>query len=126
MSQINDDAGEETRFSEPKQKTNRVEVPRLGNEGCHRCDNAPGHHNPADPLASAPTLDDQGPWDFQKEVTQKEDTGPKSDHCFSELGQCIGHRQLRDANIVSVNVGNDVANKQQRQCAKIDFTTSAS
>ncbi len=85
---------------------------RLGYKSRHGGNYSPRNHNPTNPLASAPAFHDQSAWYLKQEVPPKEHARTETDHCLGERGQSVWNCQLSDANVVAVNVRDDVTDKK--------------
>ncbi len=123
--QIHDHAWKEARFRQAKEEPDRIEVP-WHLDGCgQRRHHAPRHHDPRQPLARAPALDDEGAGNLEKEIADEEDARPEADHRVVESRQVLRHGQLRDRDVRAVDVGDDVADETERQQSPVRFAAGA-
>src|SRR5712671_82702 len=124
MRQVHNDARQKTGFSRAHQKTHDIKLPRGVNERHEYGHHAPGNHDASDPLASAPSFDNQRAWDFQQEVTKKEDPGAKSDHALAE-SQVMWHLKRGSSNVHAIKKSDHVEQEQKRQKTPRDALASA-
>src|SRR5882724_1114443 len=115
MRQINNHAGEKTRFSESKQKTRDVKLKRRLHERSERRRESPYNHNSANKPSGAPFFHQQRAGNFQQKIPPKEKPGPKADNSVVESRQVASHGQFGNRNIDAIDIGDDVTEKKQRQ-----------
>ena len=70
---IDDDSREETTLREAQEGAGDVELVGCVNAANEDGAEPPGQHDPENPEPGAPALDDQGSWDFEQDVAEKED-----------------------------------------------------
>ncbi|MNT10340.1 hypothetical protein D3C72_1451650 [compost metagenome] len=116
VGQVQDHAGIETRFGEAEQEAHHVELGRRLHEHEQRRDDAPGDHDPRDPDARADLVHQQVARHLEQEVADEEQPCAQAEHGFGE-GQVLAHLQLGEADIDAVQVGDHVAQHQERHDA---------
>ena len=109
-----DDAREEAGLGKAQQHADDVKAGRAGDEGHCPREDAPGEHDPGDPLARAEALQHQVGGDFEHKVGEEEDTGAKPER---GLGQAdiMAHGELGETHVHPVEIGNEVAQDQEWQ-----------
>ena len=118
--QVQDDAGEEAGLEGAEQEAQHVELHRRGHEHHARGDDAPAEHDSQQRLARADLLEHQIAGHFEEEVADEEDAGAQAVDGVAE-GQRLLHLQLRVADVDAVEVGDEVADDQQRHDAPADL-----
>src|SRR5262249_58784289 len=99
------------------QKAHHIKFPLGRNEPHPDGEDPPCDHNPRDPFTRAPSLDDQGAWDFEQEVADEEDPRAETEDGLTE-GQVFFHPKLCETDVDSVNECDDVKNEQIRDDVK--------
>jgi hypothetical protein len=120
--QIEDDAGEESGFRDAEQGTDDVERSLVAEAGCPRNrwdrrhqagQDAPADHNPSDPLARAEAVQKQIRGHLEDEISEEEHAGPEAEHGRREAKRLV-HGQRREADVDPVEIGDEIANNQER------------
>ncbi len=114
--QIKDHAGKKSGFGGAQQKTQQVKAARAGDKNHRRRNNSPDHHDHGDPLARANLGQSQVAGHLKKEISGKEDTGAQAIDFIAEA-QLPLHLQGGKAHIDSIQVGDDIKQKQEGQQA---------
>src|SRR6185312_10414228 len=71
--EVEDDAREEAGFGGAKQDADDVEAGLTGDGGHQTGQDAPGQHDPGDPLARAEPLEREVRWHLEDEIAEEED-----------------------------------------------------
>src|SRR5262249_342933 len=119
-----DDAGEETGFGDAEQYARAHERPRVVREDRGHRDQSPGNHDASDPATRAHAFEDEIARDLEDAVAQKEQTGRKAVRGSAQVEialQVVGHEPDVDA----IEIGDDVANKRERDEAPADTREDA-
>jgi hypothetical protein len=113
VTEVDDYSGKESGLSRAEQKSQPVKLSLRLYEAHKYGDDAPGNHDAGNPAPRTPFFDDNAAWNLQQEISDEEDAGAKTDHLVVELK--VGpHLQSGKANIHSIEIGNDVEQKQVR------------
>ena len=116
MGQVDDHAREEPGLGHAQQEAHPVELPGSLHQGRQRRDDPPGDHDPADPLPGAPLLDEERAGDLQQEIADEEDARHRSRRrSLSKPGRSLVILELGQRHVDPVDVGDHVAEEQQRQ-----------
>src|SRR6185312_3655300 len=114
------DAGKESRFSRTQQKPQQVEAPRALHEDRRGGNHAPADHDPREPHARADAIEDHVARDLEQAVAEEQNAG-----AVAELGrrqpELAVHRQRGEADVVPVEVVEDVREGEDGQQAPRDF-----
>src|SRR5205807_10210002 len=112
--QIQNNAWEESSLSGAQHETQLVET-RRGANGYHAAGNdSPQHHDRGHPTSSSYSCQCQIAGQLKKEVTGKEDSEGDAENALAEC-QLVLHLQLREADVDSVKVIDDVEKEKKRQ-----------
>ena len=120
VGEVQDDAGEEAGLEGAEQEAQHVELRRRLHEHHAGGDDAPADHDAQQRLARADLLQHQVARHLEQEVADEEDAGAQAVDRVAE-GQRLLHLQLRVADVDAVEVGDDVADDQQRHDAPADL-----
>ena len=123
--EINDHAWEKPRLRQAEQEPQAVELQRRRDQRRQGRHDPPGNHDPADPLAGAPLLDDQRAGNLQQEVAEEEDPRAEAHHLAGEGGHVLAHGQRGDRHVGAIHVRDYVAEEQQRQQPPVRLLTGA-
>ena len=113
--EVDDHARVEAGLREAEQEAHDVELEGRLHERRRRGRDPPRDHDPGDPLAGAPALDDQRAGDLEQEVAQEEHARPEADDRVVEPGQVAGHRQLRDRHVRPVDERDHIRDEDEGQ-----------
>ncbi|MCY1524754.1 hypothetical protein D9M68_597020 [compost metagenome] len=111
--QVQDHAGIETRFGQAQQEAQDVEAGRRLDEHEHARQDPPRNHDARDPDAGAQPVHEQVARHFEKEIANEEHTGAQAEHGFAEP-QVLRHLQFGEAHVDAIEVGDHVAEHQER------------
>ena len=114
--QVKDHAGKKSGFGGAQQKAQQVKAARAGDKNHRRRNNSPDHHDHGDPLARANPGQRQIAGHLKKEISGKEDTGAQAIDFIAEA-QLPLHLQGGKSDIDSIQVGDDIKQKQEGQQA---------
>ncbi len=97
------------------------------NKRGERRDDSPGDHDPADPLASTPALDQECAGDLENEIADEEYPHAETECRLGEPERLeIGlHRELGEADVDAVDVGDHIAYEQDREEPDVGFGSGA-
>ena len=112
--EIENDAGEEPGFGDAEQEAQHVERRLAAREHHRRRDESPEHHDARDPHARTDALQQQVARHFEEEVADEEHAraDPVGGVRQAEVGL---HLQPREPDVDAIQVGEDVAQEQERQ-----------
>ncbi|MNS78099.1 hypothetical protein D3C72_1117010 [compost metagenome] len=107
------DAGEETRLAEPEQEAQDVEHRGVLRIGKRDGDGAPGNQNAGEPFAGAETVEEKVARHLEEEIADEEQRSAKAVGIFAEA-QRIDHLQLGIADILAVDIGDEIKKAKKR------------
>ena len=113
MRHINQYSRDKTRLADSQQEAQPIELPGALNQTRHGCDDPPGNHDAADPFARAPQLRKDCAGNFKQKVTDKKNPTAEPEYSSSQA-QFLTHLQGSKADIDSIEVRNDIENKNKR------------
>src|SRR5258708_5029098 len=93
MTEIDDNAGEETRLGCAKQKSQEVKLIFCVNETHQDCDYSPRNHDAGNPTARRPFLDENASRYLQNKVAEEKNAGAETKNCVSEAKSAL-HLQI--------------------------------
>jgi len=114
MGEKHDDTGEETGLGRAEQQSRRIELARRSNEACKDRDESPGDHDAGDPLARAPSLDDDSARNLEQQVADEEKTSAKPVDAIAKA-QVDTHAQIGERQVSAVDIADEVEQEYERQ-----------
>src|ERR1022692_5103925 len=117
--QVQDHTREKPCFRDAKTETNGVELPWVSHQGRAGRDNPPGDQDSANPNPRAYYVKNDVTRNLKQKVSQEKNAGTQSIDTLTEF-QFAHHLQFGKAAIHSVEVGDDVADEQNRHDAPSD------
>jgi len=114
MGEKHDDTGEETGLGRAEQQSRRIELARRSNKACKDRDESPGDHDAGDPLARAPSLDDDSARNLEQQVADKEKTRAKAVDAIAKA-QVDAHAQIGERQVSAVDIADEVEQEYERQ-----------
>ena len=131
--QIEDDAGKEAGLGHAKQHADQVEAVLVaepgsagdgGDERHGARQDAPAQHDPGDPFAGAEAFEHEVGRHLEDEIGDEEDAGAEAERGRGQP-KVLVHRQRRKADVDAVEIGDEVADDQERHEPLRDFGDSA-
>ena len=123
-SEIENDAGEEPRFTDAQQKSHDVKLHRRLDEHERRRDHAPDHQNACDPDARAHSVENQIAGNLEKEIADEKHPRAKAVYRFAEA-QVRRHLQLRITHIHAIEESDHIQHEHKRNNAPGNLAVSA-
>jgi hypothetical protein len=117
---VEDHARKKAGLGDAEQEAHDVEAGRAAHPGLGRRQDAPAEHDAGDPAARAEAFQRHVARHLEQEVREKEDAGRAAEHGGGEA-QVLGHGGAGKAEVHAVEVGDEVADHQQRQQPPADF-----
>lgn len=113
LAQIQQDARQEARLRDTQQKQQNVEYRRRLGQSHRRREYRPRNHDAGYPAARTHAMQDEITRYLGHEVTDEEDADAETVGRIAE-SEVAQHRRLRETDIHPVELGDDVADEQQR------------
>ena len=114
VSEVNDQAREESCFSHPEEKANPVKLIGRLDETRSSRENSPRDHNARNPLPGAPALDDDRSRNFKQHISCEEDSNSEPIDTITEA-QVDAHPQIRKRHVDPVDIAHRIHDEQERK-----------
>src|SRR5579862_5956361 len=124
VTQINDDARDETGFRDTQNEAQPVELLLAADQARERRDQAPGDHDAGDPLARAPDFREYGPGHFEQKIPNEENAAAEAEDVVRKA-QFAGHLQAGEAYVYAVEIGDQVEQEHERHQPPVDVPAGA-
>ena len=125
VSQVHDHPGEEPSLRQAEQEPHGVELKRCFHERRRSSQDPPSDHDPTDPLPCAPLFDQKRAGDLEDEVADEENSGTETHHLVVEGRHVLGHLDRGQGHVDAVDVGDRVAQEQERKQADVGLDAGA-
>ncbi len=113
VGQVEHDGREEAGLGHAEQEAHHVELQRRVHEHHARRQEAPGHHDPRDPAARADPQQQQVARHLEQQVADEEHARAEAVDGLVET-EIAEHLQLGEGDVDAVEIGGEVAEKQER------------
>ena len=123
VGQVDDDAGEEAGFRGTEQETCDTELPCGLNKTDQNRAGAPSKQDAGNPTACAPLFHNQRPRNLQQEISQEKYPSAETEHSIGKT-KVRAHRSFCKGHVCTVQIGNHVEDKNQRENAESDFSAN--
>ena len=124
VAEVERDARKEAGFRRAEQEAQEVEAPRALHEDRRGGNQAPADHDPREPGARADAVEDHVARHFEEAVAEKQDAGAAAELRRRQPELAV-HRQRGEADVVAVEVVEDVRDGQDRQQPPGNFLEDA-